>query len=537
VLLVTDSVYGIPLRAPRGNNLAAIVPDRSTLAALLQANLTYWNSSQVPSWIGALRFSARRQLAAAARDHTLSYLTSPQVPSSELSEDRPWILGGHQAELFHPGVWFKNILIDRLAKETNSVGLHAIIDHDLARVTTMRVPLRKDSRQRAHVTTIPLPLLRPSTPDTFLPWNAWQVDRSRIEDTCRKIRQALGSVGITRSMSTDYFHQVASLPEDRNAAIALSQVRHRMERRHGVSNWEFPMSHLCKGTSWRVFVDHCVANAVELNRIYNECLDDYRSREQITNPAQPVPRLGCQDEWIELPFWIRLPGQFSRKRMWVSKRGSGCLVAPEPGSNGPTVSWGDPFWESSWIVWPRALTTTLFLRVFIADLFIHGIGGGQYDRLTDAIIERFLHIPPPKFVTCTATLWLTFPRANSIEELGLPEQATALERQRQRLRSGPEQFLDLQIPAQKQLAIEHRQLLDRMPPRGLKKPWDHEVRALKARIVAAVHEHFHAWDDLKTEFEARTLEQKILQSREFSYVLFEEQDILDRLLQLSLTRC
>ncbi len=42
-------------------------------------------------------------------------------------------------------------------------------------------------------------------------------------------------------------------------------------------------------------------------------------------------------------------------------------------------------------VLPRALTTTLFLRTFIADLFIHGIGGGQYDRLTDRIVET---VPP-----------------------------------------------------------------------------------------------------------------------------------------------
>lgn len=534
---MTDSVHGLPLRAPRGNNLAAIVPDRSTIASLLQANLSFWNSSQVPSWIGTLRRLARSQIATLSHDYAESYLNGPLVPSAELSLNRPWILGGHQAELFHPGVWFKNILIDRLAKETNSVGLHAIIDHDLARVTTLRAPSRADSRQRAHITTIPLPLSRPSTPDTFLPWNAWQVDRSKIEDTCGRIRQALESVGITKSMSTDYFHQVASLPKDRNAALALSQVRHRMERRHGISNWEFPMSYLCQGKSWREFVEHCVANAAELNRTYNECLDDYRSREQITNPAQPVPRLGRQGDWIELPFWIRMPGQFSRKRMWVSKRESGCQVAPEPGSHDAAVPWGDPFWESSWIVWPRALTTTLFLRVFIADLFVHGIGGGQYDRLTDAIIERFLRIPPPKFLTCTATLWLTFPESSSIEEPALTEQAIALEHQRQRLRSCPEQFLDLQVPAQMQLAIEHRQLLDRMPPRGLKKTWDHDMRRLKAKIVAAIDEHFHAWDDRMTAFEARKLEQKILQSREFSYVLFEEQDVLHRLIQLAITRC
>ena len=41
----------------------------------------------------------------------------------------------------------------------------------------------------------------------------------------------------------------------------------------------------------------------------------------------------------------------------------------------------------------RALTTTMFARLFLADLFIHGIGGGIYDELTDRIIERYYGFP------------------------------------------------------------------------------------------------------------------------------------------------
>ena len=49
----------------------------------------------------------------------------------------------------------------------------------------------------------------------------------------------------------------------------------------------------------------------------------------------------------------------------------------------------------------RALTTTLFARLFLADLFIHGIGGAKYDELTDAILRRFYGFEPPRFLsTC-----------------------------------------------------------------------------------------------------------------------------------------
>src|SRR5262249_54597494 len=47
-----------------------------------------------------------------------------------------------------------------------------------------------------------------------------------------------------------------------------------------------------------------------------------------------------------------------------------------------------------------------FARLFVGDLFIHGIGGGKYDELTDEIIRRFYGIEPPAFLILTTTLLL-----------------------------------------------------------------------------------------------------------------------------------
>ncbi len=48
----------------------------------------------------------------------------------------------------------------------------------------------------------------------------------------------------------------------------------------------------------------------------------------------------------------------------------------------------------------------LFLRLFASDLFIHGIGGGIYDRLTDAWMQRLFNVAPPIYLTTTATIHL-----------------------------------------------------------------------------------------------------------------------------------
>ncbi len=58
----------------------------------------------------------------------------------------------------------------------------------------------------------------------------------------------------------------------------------------------------------------------------------------------------------------------------------------------------------------RALITTLFARLLLGDLFLHGIGGAKYDQVTDAIIERFFGLKPPEYMTVTATLRLPIAR-------------------------------------------------------------------------------------------------------------------------------
>jgi hypothetical protein len=55
---------------------------------------------------------------------------------------------------------------------------------------------------------------------------------------------------------------------------------------------------------------------------------------------------------------------------------------------------------------PRALTLTMFLRLFVADQFVHGIGGGQYDQVTDGIIASHFGIDPPRFAVVTGTMYL-----------------------------------------------------------------------------------------------------------------------------------
>lgn len=56
---------------------------------------------------------------------------------------------------------------------------------------------------------------------------------------------------------------------------------------------------------------------------------------------------------------------------------------------------------------PKAISLTLFVRLYLADWFIHGIGGGIYEIITTHIIERYYKIKTLYFGIATATLTLS----------------------------------------------------------------------------------------------------------------------------------
>ena len=89
---------------------------------------------------------------------------------------------------------------------------------------------------------------------------------------------------------------------------------------------------------------------------------------------------------FELPFWTYHPGE-PRQRFMIG----GTANASLPKHGVPNIR-------------PRALTFTMFTRLFLADVFIHGIGGALYDQITDDIIQELFQAAPS--YCCVSAAWL-----------------------------------------------------------------------------------------------------------------------------------
>ncbi len=128
------------------------------------------------------------------------------------------------------------------------------------------------------------------------------------------------------------------------------------------------LSDLLGGEEFRAFFTEILRREKEFREIFNQALREYKETFRFRYKNYPFPPL--KDG--ELPFW-RLEGG---KRVPLFSND----VGPDGLKPGTTVL-------------PRAVTLTLFLRLHRYDLFIHGIGGGNYEWVQDRMIERFYGAP------------------------------------------------------------------------------------------------------------------------------------------------
>src|SRR5690606_16461182 len=146
----------------------------------------------------------------------------------------PLLLTGHQAEIFHPGVWFKNFVASRLAAASAGLAIHLVIDTDLFRATSLRVPT--GSVESPRVEAIPF-----DTSQTPVPYEERAVDNwQQFASFGQRAAEAIAPL-VGEALVKDWWPQVV----DRARAtgrigLGIAQARHRLEGEWGLATLEIP---------------------------------------------------------------------------------------------------------------------------------------------------------------------------------------------------------------------------------------------------------------------------------------------------------
>jgi hypothetical protein len=530
-------------KVPREDRSLLTIPSLEMAPQVIRANRTLFQNADCSlngQSLKKLRQTAKDEAMALARRFTSS-LIGKDVPESTSDS---MIVSGHQPELFHVGVWTKNFALAGIAGRNQSVAVNLIIDNDTMNGTSIRIPT--GSRELPRIDRIPF-----DGPHPTQPWEEVEIRNRELFNQFGQIvdQRVRSTWGFTPIISQAWEAAVRHARVSNRLCDCLTAMRACVEWSWGMSNLELPMSQLCETKSFLWFVAHLLLRLPELNSVYNESVAEYRNEHRLRNRMQPVPDLDRVDDWYEAPFWIWKKGDHERGRLFARRlettlelRGEEGVVAQIPLTNGGSldqaVSILGELPKQGFRLRTRALTTTLFARILLADLFVHGIGGAKYDEMTDQICRRMFGLEPPQFLTVSSTLLLPMGGPFGLTQSDLH---TARHQLRD-LNFNPDRHLQ-DFAAASDLIREKDQIL-------LAANSSRESGQYRGRLTSEQHQrierirqelNFHAatiktnYDVARRQIEGQLFANRLINDREYSFLLYPERYLREFLTPLFTT--
>lgn len=417
---------------PAGHGELLTQPEYREWAGLARANASAaagWEFDVCGVPARELRSEARREAVERAR----AFSARMGVPLAGVADAPELIVvTGHQPEFYHPGIWIKDFLLQRLAEETGAAGIDLIVDSDGFDVLEVHSPCFKPEVRvcRAYLAVGKADGYFASTP---VPSD------HELRQFCEAGSEHLGTLpspAIRHHFQAFCTGLRAAAHDADNVSELVTFARRRFEASAGTSYLELPVTSMARTHAFAALLGHLALDAPAFAKAYNDALAEYRERTGTRSVAQPFPDLRVEGQLVELPFWHLAGG---RKTLWARTGEAPALVV-----DGEVVcELGDcrgapaAILSSPLVPAPKALALTLFARLLVADLFIHGVGGGRYDQVTDDVIRRYFLIEPPAFAVASMTMYLPL-GARVVRE----EEIEVLSMALNRLKHNPDQMLD-----------------------------------------------------------------------------------------------
>lgn len=477
--------------------------------------------------VAKLRRSARRILAteAAAWSKHLGIHATPPV-----GEPGILIATGHQPDLFHAGVWVKVFLLQKVAESAGAAAIDLVVDSDTFDRVGVTLPrIGEDTVRIEHVLA--------SGAD-----GAWYARAAipapeTIESFCTAARSTLASLPDPRVH--DRFESFCEALGGATAVAGnLSELITAARRRYEgpmTDYLELPVTVASRSEPFLRFIVDIARAAERFAGIHNEELAAYRSAHGVRSAARPFPDLTVGPDGVELPFWLL--GREGRSAVFARAGADGVEIASSAGVVTTLPANPDAAVEalagSGLLLAPRALALTLFTRGLVADLFIHGIGGAAYDRVTEAVARRWWGVELSPFVTASLTMRL-FP---DDDVASVAEEVSAVEQRLHRLAHNPDEMVaevtfgtDEERERALALAQEKRTLVEAISAEGAdRKRLGIRIREVNAELASMLEPVGAELRRSRESLSARREAVEVRTDRAYPFFLWGPHDIADRI--------
>lgn len=264
-----------------------------------------------------------------------------------LPDSGPIVMSGHQPVVWHAGILAKLIAASELARVTHATACWIVADMDEVDAVFTRAPHGRGDRATAQ----PVRLLEGDPPGPGIPTAALP---PRDPAPAAQIEPAFP--GLAERLAAHRSEPTLALQ------VGRAVVEHACARLGLEPPVVLACSDLVRTDAWRSLLKAMRADPPDCARAYNDAAEEH--------PDARVRALQIHGDRVELPLW-RVRPNLPRLAVFADQMES--IPADE--------------------LRPRALAMTAIVRAAVCDLFIHGTGGGLYDRVTESWVRRWDHAP------------------------------------------------------------------------------------------------------------------------------------------------
>lgn len=286
-----------------------------------------------------------------------------------LPTDVPVVMTGHQACVWHAGILAKYAACQAAAAALGAAAAWVVVDQDDVDPSKVDLPVltRGDALKRREAA------LGAPSPAGVATASAPAI-RIRAEQDLAGAPEA-AALSVRRIASAMKAHEGEPNAARQTAAALTDLLAPIIAPAPTVFATD-----LARTTLFRSLLERMLADPTA-------CVLPYNAAARAHADAGITPLQIDADARVELPLWRLRPGRVRQR-----------VFAPDAAAIPPT--------EFA----PRALFMTALLRLAGCDLFIHGTGGGVYDRVTDAWIGSWLNEPLASTAVVSATLLMDLSR-------------------------------------------------------------------------------------------------------------------------------
>ena len=515
---------------PAGHGEVLTRPAFSQWQALARANhdaAATWEFTVAGVPATELRARARRE----ALDAASGFSEKLGVALTERRDPTGLVVAtGHQPEFYHPGVWIKDFLLQRLSEEAQAAAFDVVVDTDGFDSLAVSSPCLSPGVSRCQQ------YLAVGGSQATYGGSAVPTERD-LEAFCSaagSMLETLPAPAIARHFSA-FCDDLRSARETAdNLAELVTIARRRYEASADTDYLELPLTWLVRSSAFGAFVLDIACNAERFRRAYNGELGEYRTVNKTRNAAQPFPDLGEEGGRIELPLWSIADS--ARSAVWVEPGSDGVVRFFSAGGEllvecARDADLAEALSAAGVVFAPKALLLTLFVRLFCCDLFIHGVGGGRYDSVTDGVCRRYFGIEPPAFAVASITMYLPI-GAHTITD----EELAAAKDRLNRLEHNPDALLaEVEFDSAEEreaalaLATEKAELVAAIArPDADRKTIGLRIKAANAELAALLAPLRQGMEDELATLESQRAAAEILTDRTYPFCLWSPQEVADK---------